>query len=86
MSKEVTVEELIANIAAHLAEVKNGETLTIVQDGEQVATLTPPQIVQKGVKYPFRDLKFGPRPKNLRTDPTDLIRDDRDYEEKKHGF
>lgn len=85
MSKEVTVTELIANIAAHLDEVKNGETLTIVQDGKQIATMTP-HVVQQAVKYPFRDLKFGPRPKNLRTDPTDLIREDRDYEEKKHGF
>ena len=85
MSKEITVEELIANIAHHLDEVKNGETLTIIQDGERIATMTP-SVVQKGVKYPFRDLKFGPRPKNLRTDPTDLIREDRDYEQKKHGF
>lgn len=85
MSKEVTIEELIANIAVHLDEVKNGETLTIVQDGKRIATMTP-HVEQRGVKYPFRDLKFGPRPKNLRTDPTDLIREDRDHEEKKHGF
>ena len=85
MSREITVEELIANIATHLDEVKNGETLTIMQDGKQIATMTP-HLSSERVKYPFRDLKFGPRPKNLRTDPTDLIREDRDYEEKKHGF
>ena len=85
MSKVITVEELIANIATHLAEVKNGETLTITEDGAQVATMTP-HIVQKGMKYPFRDLKFGPRPKGLKTDPAEIIREDRDAERKKHGF
>ena len=34
MSKVITVEELIANIAAHLAEVKNGETLTITANSD----------------------------------------------------
>ena len=85
MSKEITVEELIANIAAHVAEVKTGETLTIVEDGHPVATITPTR-GKPGMRYPFRDLDFGPRPKNLRSDPTDLIREDRDSEWKKHGF
>ncbi len=85
MSKEITVEELIANIAAHLDEVKNGETLTIVQDGKQIATMKP-HLSWESVKYPFRDLKFTPLKKPLSVDPTDLIREDRDYEEKKHGF
>lgn len=84
MSKVVTVEELIADIATHIDDVKNGETLTIVQDGKEVATMTP--VAQKGVKYPFRDLKFGPRPEGLRSDVTQLIRDDRDSEFKKHGL
>jgi len=79
MSKEVTVQELIANIEAHVAEVKKGESLTIVDEGKPVATITP------HVK-PFRDLKFGPPPERLRTDPVDVIREDRDYERKKHGF
>ena len=85
MSREITVEELIANIAQHIDEVKNGETLTIVQDGAPIATMTP-RVVQKGVKYPFRDLQFAPLEKPLPIDPTDLIREDRDYEKKKHGF
>ena len=87
MSKVVTVEELIADIATHIDDVKNGETLTIVQDGKEVATMTPP-VAQKGVKYPFRDLKFGPRPTGLRTDPAQIIIDERDQERsgKKHGF
>jgi antitoxin (DNA-binding transcriptional repressor) of toxin-antitoxin stability system len=85
MSREITVEELIANITAHLDEVKNGETLTVVdQDGKQVATITP-HTMQEVVKYPFRDLDFG-APVNLPFDVTDLIREDRDYERKNHGF
>jgi antitoxin (DNA-binding transcriptional repressor) of toxin-antitoxin stability system len=84
MSKQVTVEELIANIAEHVADVKKGETLTIVEDGTQIATLTPQ--TEKRAKYPFRDLKFGPRPEGLKTDPAQIIREDRDAERKKHGF
>lgn len=85
MSKEITVEELIANITQHLDDVKNGETLTVVdQDGNQVATITPHETQQR-TKYPFRDLDFGP-PVNLPFDVTDLIREDRDYERKKHGI
>lgn len=83
MSKEVTVAELIANIAAHLDEVKNGETLMIVQDGQQIATMTP-HVTRPRMKYPFRDLKFTPLDKPLEIDPTDLIREDRDAEDEKH--
>lgn len=85
MSREITVEELIANIAAHLDEVKNGETLTIVQDGKQIATMTP-HVVQAGVKYPFRDLYISPLKKPISVDPTDLIREDRDSEDEKHRY
>lgn len=85
MSKEVTVEELVADISAHLDAVKNGETLKITQDGKHIATIAP-HASQQGVKYPFRDLEFSPLRKPLSVDPTDLIREDRDHEEKKHGF
>lgn len=85
MSKEVTVEELIANIADYVAEMKNGETLIVMEGGRQVATVTP-AVGKPGMRYPFRDLKFSPRPKNLRSNSTDLIREDRDAEIKKHGF
>jgi antitoxin (DNA-binding transcriptional repressor) of toxin-antitoxin stability system len=85
MSKEITVEELIANIAEHVAEVKNGETLTVVEGGETVFTITP-RIVQRGMRYPFRDLKISPGPERLSIDSTTLIREDRDSEFKKHGF
>ena len=85
MSKEITVEELIANIAAYVAEVKSGQTLTVVDGGETVFTVTP-RIVQRGMRYPFRDLKISPGPGKLSVDSTQLIREDRDSEIKKHGF
>lgn len=85
MSKEVTVEELIANIAQHVADVKNGETLKVVEAGETVFTITP-RVIQRGMRYPFRDLKISPGPEKLSIDSTTLIREDRDSEFKKRGL
>ena len=81
MSKYITVAELREKLEEIIAEVEAGESVTIVreiQDGRSV--------VQQGKRYPFRDIDFGPRPKNLRSDPTDLIREDRDSELRKHGL
>ena len=77
MSREVTVEELRENLEQIIAEVEAGEKVTIVKEHSP--------IVQEGKPYPFRGFDPGPRPKNLRSDPTDLIREDRDDEIRKHG-
>lgn len=73
MSKEVTVDELREKLDAIIAEVEAGESVTIVR--EKTA----------GEPYPFRGFDPGPRPQNLRSDPTDLIREDRDAELRKQG-
>ena len=86
MSKTITVEELAANLKEHLAEVREGETLTVTEEGREVATIQP-KIVHRGVRYPFRNLKLT-RLDNLDIDGAQLIIDERDHERsgKKHGF
>ena len=79
MSREVTVEELRENLEQIIAEVEAGESVTIVKERGRSG------IAQEGKMYPFRDFDPGPRPKNLRSDPVDLLREDRDDEIRKHG-
>jgi len=81
MSKTITVEELAANLKEHLAEAHEGETLTITQEGRPIVRIEPAlKIVNKGKQFPFRDFDPGPRPKNLRTDPAQIVIDEREYE------
>lgn len=83
MSKEVTVEELAANLREHLAEVQQGETLTIVADGKAIATMQPygeVSIIRHNPAFRLGDFNFGPRPKNLKTDPAALIIEERERE------
>jgi antitoxin (DNA-binding transcriptional repressor) of toxin-antitoxin stability system len=87
VTKELTVAELAADLPAHVASVKNGETLTIVENGTPIAEISP-TLIRKGVQYPFRDFNFGERPKGLHSDPADIIIEEREYERsgKKLGF
>ena len=87
MSKKVTLEDLAADLPAHVHEVKGGETLTIVENGHEIATITP-TIEAHGVRYPFRGFDFGQRPAGLKSDPADIIIDDRERERsgKKYGL
>ena len=80
MSRELSVAQLAADLSAHLAEVKNGESLTIYEDGKAIAEITPPPVVSRGTRYPFRDFEFGKRPTNLKSDPAELIIEEREYE------
>lgn len=79
MSKQVTVEELKARLDELLAEVENGETVTVIKDGRSVAQFAKTRSTG-GVAYPFRDFDFGSRPKNLKTDPAEIIIAERDRE------
>lgn len=85
MSKEVTVEELRERLDEVVADIENGKDIVILRDGKRIGTFQP-AVVQKGVRYPFRNFDFGGRPKNLTSDVTELIREDRDSELKKHGL
>ena len=87
MSKTVTVEELREKLDDVLSDVKSGEEVAIVAEGKEIATITP-TFIRRGVRYPFRDFDFGPRPKNLKTDPAALIIGERERERsgKKYGL
>jgi antitoxin (DNA-binding transcriptional repressor) of toxin-antitoxin stability system len=85
MRKEVTVEELREKLDEVLAEVENGEAVTIVRDGKSIGILGP-TVAQRGTRFPFRDFDPGPRPKNLTSDVVALLREDRDSEFKKYGL
>jgi prevent-host-death family protein len=81
VSKEVTVDELRANLDELLSEADAGESIVIVREGRAIATLHPTvTIVQRGVRYPFRDLKIRPLDKPLRIDVVAMLREDRDHD------
>lgn len=87
MSKQVTVEELREKLDEVLAKVESGESVTIVRDGRRIGTLGP-TVVQRGMRFPFRDFDPGPRPKNLTVDPVALLIEEREWERsgKKYGL
>ena len=88
MSKRVTVEELAANLSEHLADVKRGESFSVFEDGNEVATLSPGiASMNRGVRFPFRNLSLNPSPKTLTSDPAAIIIEERELERsgKKHG-
>lgn len=77
MTKSVTVAELAEHLREHLAEVRDGTTLEIVEDGQTVA------VFRAGIHYPrpgtrTGDFKPGPRPPNLKTDPAEIIIEERE--------
>jgi len=80
MSREVTVEELREKLDEIIADVQQGETLTVVADGKAIVTMQPTVAPRRGVPYPFRDFDWGPRPENLKTDPAALIIEERERE------
>jgi antitoxin (DNA-binding transcriptional repressor) of toxin-antitoxin stability system len=81
MSKTVTVEELREKPNELIEALEKGETVTLTREGKEFATISPTlQSGYRGVPYPFRDFDFGPRPKNLRTDPAQLIVEERERE------
>lgn len=79
MSREVTVEELKEKLDELLAEVEKGESVTIVKDGHSIAQFAS-TAGTGGVPYPFRNFDFGSRPKNLKTDPAEIIIAERERE------
>lgn len=67
--------------------MENGETVSITREGKEIGSASPTRI-HRGVRFPFRDFDWGPRPKNLETDPAQVIVDERDRERslKKFGL
>lgn len=96
MSKEVTVEELIANPRAFVEEVQRGESVRIVEGDKTLASVEPVHEdpdsamyrAHEGVPYPFRDFDPGPPIPGLGDEAVRLLIEERDYERsgKKHGL
>lgn len=87
MSKQVTVEELRENLDELLAEVKSGESVEITDAGATICTMRP-TIVQRGVRFPFRNLNISPLEKPLGVDAVAALIEEREYERsgKKYGL
>jgi len=90
MTKRVTVEELAANLDAHLEEVKRGETLALLENGQEVAQIrrTEPElkIVRHDPALRLQDFKPAPRPKRLDFNAVDWLIDERERSGKKYGL
>lgn len=85
MKKRITFKEFLKERPL----LEKGDVLEVIdEEGKIMLTIEPQEIPPNVVEYPFRDIDFGPRPKNLKTDPAQMIVDERDYERsgKKHGF
>jgi len=75
-TKRVTVEELAKHLREHLADVREGTTIEVVDDGHEVVHISPTIIYPKSNKR-TGDFKPGPRPPNLKTDPVKILMEDR---------
>lgn len=91
MSRKVTVEEVAAHFAEHLADVKRGETVTVIEDGLTVAEIRPADDAIRPVHVPLPGVRTGdfwptgPRAKKQLPDALDLVNEDRDGEWEKNG-
>ncbi|HVR40099.1 MAG TPA: hypothetical protein VMU84_13460 [Thermoanaerobaculia bacterium] len=92
MSKQVTVEELAANLDAHLDDVKRGETIVVVDGDNEIASIEPPK--RKGLKIirhdpalQLQDFKPGAPPKRMEAQGADWLIEERERERsgKKYG-
>lgn len=93
MNRKVTIEELREHLTEHIERVREGDTVNVLDGDAVVATLAPPQNVRQSfiVHEPPKgtrlgDFKPGSRPQNLRTDPAQIIIEEREHERsgKKH--
>jgi antitoxin (DNA-binding transcriptional repressor) of toxin-antitoxin stability system len=86
MTKSVTVAELTEHIEDHLAEVREGTTIEVVDEGAKIATITPaPTKEKKKFVIPppgqrFGDMVFTPLSKPLDKDPAEMIIEERERE------
>ena len=84
MTKSVTVAELTEHIEDHLAEVREGTTIEVLDNGTKIATINPAPKKQRFVipppgKRPC-DMVFTPLSKPLDEDPAEVIIAERERE------
>lgn len=76
VTKSVTVEELAENLREYLAEVREGTTLEVLDNGNTPVNISPTIIYPKSPKR-LADIKLGPCPPNLETDSLKILMEDR---------
>ena len=76
VTKAVSVDELAQHLREYLAEVREGTTIQVVEDGNETVNISPTIIYPKSGKR-LGDFKPGPRPPNLTTDPVKILMEDR---------
>ena len=84
VTKSVTVEELAEHLEERLAEVREGTTIEVVDDGRKIATITPPpkpmKLVDPGPGKRASDVVITPLSKPLDIDPAEVIIEERERE------
>ncbi|HEX8152321.1 MAG TPA: hypothetical protein VF698_04305 [Thermoanaerobaculia bacterium] len=82
MNRRVTVEELREHLEEHLEHVRDGDTLTVVEDGRTWLELVSKSTLRMTRPDPalgrFQDVPIGPRPETLTTTVLDLLAEDRE--------
>jgi antitoxin (DNA-binding transcriptional repressor) of toxin-antitoxin stability system len=84
MNRHVTMEELAADVAAHIEAVRNGDVVTVVDGTSVVATITPPaspdlRIIRHDPSLRLQDFDPGP-PLQLDVDPVQWLVEERERE------
>ena len=87
MSKELTVEELRERPDTLIEAIDQGEPVTITREGKEIGMVSP-LVVQRGVRFPFRNLQITPLDKPLGVDPIQALIEEREWERsgKKYGL
>jgi antitoxin (DNA-binding transcriptional repressor) of toxin-antitoxin stability system len=86
VTKSLTVAELREHLQEYLTQVQDGTTIDVVDDGEKIATITPPlkslnlNIVDPGPGKRFGDVVITPLSKPLDKDPAEVIIEERERE------
>ena len=85
MTKSVTVAELAENLQEHLAEVREGTTIEVVEEGNKIATINPEPKKKRHFVIPppgqrFGDVVITPLSKPLDIDAAQLIIEEREWE------
>ena len=91
MSKTVTVEELREKLEDRLEDVKQGESLRVVDHGTTIATIEPAvrpdvEIIRHDPALKLQDFKPGRPPKRLDSVEWLIAERDRERSGKKYGL
>jgi hypothetical protein len=79
MSKRVTVEEL----RERLDDLRHGQSLTLVEDGHEIADIRPRRelnIIRHDPAFRLQDFTPAPRPRRLDFDAVQWLLDERERE------